>query len=53
MSDVEDVNAIKTILLKLCEMIDDVGKQGIRVEFKIENSHLVEFRALKEMKLSS
>ena len=43
MSDVEDVNAIKTILLKLCEMIDDVGKQGIRVEF----------RALKEMKLSS
>lgn len=53
MSDVENVNAIKTRLLQLCEMIEDIGKQGIRIEFKIENSHLVEFRALKEMKLSS
>ncbi len=53
MSDVEAVNKVKDQLLKLCDAIEMLGKDGVRVEFKIENSHLVEFRALKEMKLSS
>ena len=53
MSDVESVNKIKEQLLKLCDGIEGLGKYGIRIEFKIENGRLVEFRALKEMKLSS
>ena len=53
MSDVENVNRVKEIALKMCEGMQDLAKDGIRVEFKIENGHLVEFRALKEMNLSS
>jgi hypothetical protein len=53
MSVIEEVNDIKSTMLKVCEKIADLQKRGIRVEFQIADAQLVKFIALQEMKLSS
>lgn len=53
MSIIEEVNDIKSTMLKVCEKIADLQKRGIRVEFQIHDAQLVKFVAMQEMKLSS
>jgi hypothetical protein len=53
MSIIEDVNNVKSSMLKICEKLADLQKQGIRVEFQIVDGQLVKFVALQEMKISS
>jgi septum formation topological specificity factor MinE len=53
MSVIAEVNSLKNDLLKVCEKIVDLQKQGIRIEFQLTEGQLTRFAALQEMKLSS
>jgi hypothetical protein len=52
MSIVEQVNKVKDDLLKVCDKIVDLQKQGVRIEFQLTEGQLTRFVALQEMKLS-
>jgi len=50
MSIVEQVNKVKDDLLKVCDKIVDLQKQGVRIEFQLTEGQLTRFVALQEMK---
>ncbi len=53
MSKIEEVNKVKSLMLEVCEKITVLDKDGVRIEFSINNGQLITFLAYEKMKLSS
>ena len=53
MSDTERVIEVKTLLVSLCEKLQELASEDIQIEFAITDCKLTKFVARKPMKIES